>query len=324
MDWLRYVDDPEGLEFAQHEPYTPYPYQQEAVDRVCEGFTAQDRGQLVLPCGTGKTAVALWIAERMVGPGGRVLYLVPSIALMAQTMREWSAQKRLPLRYLGICSDTRAGRNDEDASLLELDYPVTTDPAKIQAGLTQERPKAMTVVFCTYQSLPLVAEAQTNGAPVFDLVVCDEAHRTTGVEDAGTKQKDKQEVSPFRLVHDGSRIRTRKRLYATATPRIYTSAAQSRAAANRELELYSMDDESVYGPVFHRMQFSEAIEGGWLTDYKVIILTLKPDQVSVPLENYLAREKETGLNLEYAVKLLGCWDALADPRGIPLRPECDR
>ena len=316
VDWLRFVDDPEALEFEPREPYTPHPYQQAAIDEVCEGFADHDRGQLILPCGTGKTVVTLWIAERLVGKGGRVLYLVPSIALMAQTMREWSAQKGLPLRYLGICSDTRAGRNDEDASLLELDYPVTTDPARIQVGLTQERPAALTVVFCTYQSLPLVADAQAAGAPAFDLVVCDEAHRTTGVEDGGTKPKDKPEVSPFRLVHDGARIRARKRLYATATPRIYTSAAQSRAAADRALEIYSMDDERVYGPVFHRMQFSEAIEGGWLTDYKVIILTLKPDQVSVPLENYLAREQATGLNLEYAVKLLGCWDALADPEGF--------
>ncbi len=316
VDWLCHVDNPEGLVIPPREPYTPYPYQQAAIDDVCAGFADHDRGQLLLPCGTGKTAVTLWIAERLVGQGGRVLYLVPSIALMAQTMREWSAQKGLPLRYLGICSDTRAGRNDEDASLLELDYPVTTAPEKIQEGLTQDRPEAMTVVFCTYQSLPLVAEAQANGAPAFDLAVCDEAHRTTGVEDAGANQKHKREVSPFRLVHDGARIRARKRLYATATPRIYTSAAQSRAAANRAMEVFSMDDERVYGPVFHRMQFSEAIEGGWLTDYKVIILTLKPDQVSVPLENYLAREQETSLNLEYAVKLLGCWDALADPEGF--------
>ena len=229
VDWLRYVDEPENLEFRTREPYTPHPYQQEAVDKVYEGFATHDRGQLILPCGTGKTAVTLWIAERMVGLDGRVLYLVPSIALMAQTMREWSAQKQLPLRYLGICSDTRAGRNDEDASLLELDYPVTTDPVKIEAGLRKERPEALTVVFCTYQSLPLVAAAQAKGAPAFDLVVCDEAHRTTGVEDAAVNQKDNREISPFRLVHDASRIRARKRLYTTATPRIYTSATQSRA-----------------------------------------------------------------------------------------------
>ena len=316
VDWLAYVDNPEGLEFQARAPYTPFPYQQEAMDAVCTGWETHDRGQLILPCGTGKTAVTLWIAERMVGLGGRVLYLIPSISLMAQTMREWSAQRRLPLRYVGICSDTRAGRNDEDASLLELDIPVTTDPAKIQQGLQVERPEALTAVFCTYQSLALVAAAQAAGAPAFDLVVCDEAHRTTGVEDMERNRQDDRQTSPFRLVHDATRIRGRKRLYTTATPRIYTSAAQSKAAAKRELELYSMDDARIYGPVFHRMQFSEAIEGGWLTDYRVIILTLKPGQVSGALGNYMATEQDSGLNLDDAVKLLGCWEALADPEGV--------
>ena len=309
VDWLKYVEDPEGLQFQVKELYTPHPYQKDAVKKVVDGFEERDRGQLILPCGTGKTAVTLWIAEKQVGLGGRVLYLVPSIALMAQTMREWSEQKSLPLRYLGICSDTRAGRNDEDASLLELDYPVTTDLEKIQNGLQAERPEALTVVFCTYQSLPLVATAQAEGAPAFDLVICDEAHRTTGVED------DDQKVSPFRLVHDKDSIHAKKRLYATATPRLYTDSAKGRAA-DRNLDIYSMDSESVYGPVFYKMAFSQAIEGGWLTDYKVIILTLKSDQVSEALSNLLAAEQESGLNLEDAVKLLGCWDALADPEGV--------
>ena len=285
------------------------------------GFQERDRGQLILPCGTGKTAVTLWIAEQQVGLGGRVLYLVPSIALMAQTMREWSEQKSLRLRYMGICSDTRAGHVDkdyklqEDASLLELDYPVTTDLEKIQAGLQAERPEALLAVFCTYQSLPLVAAAQADGAPAFDLVVCDEAHRTTGVEDPASKSKDEQKVSPFRLVHDKDSIHANKRLYATATPRLYKEGAKGRAA-DRNMEVYSMDDESVYGPKFYTMAFSQAIEGDWLTDYKVIILTLKADQVSEAMGNMLAAEQDSGLNLDDAVKLLGCWDALADPEGV--------
>ena len=314
VDWLQYVDDPESLRFATRDPYSPHPYQREAIDAVCEGFQNQDRGQLILPCGTGKTAVTLWIAERQVGLGGRVLYLVPSIALMAQTMREWSAQKRLPLRYLGICSDTRAGRTDEDASLLELDYPVTTDPHRIQEGLQQARPEALTAVFCTYQSLPLVAAAQAIGAPSFDLVVCDEAHRTTGVEDTAQKQKDHAQTSPFRLVHDEAHIRAGKRLYATATPRLYTAGAKGRAN-DRNLEVFSMDDETIYGPEFYRMAFSQAISGGWLTDYRVVILTLQSERVADALGNYLATEQDSGLNLDDAVKLLGCWDALADPEG---------
>ena len=315
VDWWQYVNDPEGLQFQARDPYTPHPYQKDAVEQVMAGFQKHDRGQLILPCGTGKTAVTLWIAEQQVGLGGRVLYLVPSIALMAQTMREWSEQKSLPLRYVGICSDTRAGRNDEDASLLELDYPVTTDLEKIREGLQAERPEALTAVFCTYQSLALVAKAQAEGAPAFDLVVCDEAHRTTGVEDPVSKRKDDQKVSPFRLVHDKDSIHAHKRLYATATPRLYTESARGRAA-DRNLDIYSMDDESVYGPVFYKMAFSQAIEGGWLTDYKVIILTLKSDQVSESLGNLLAAEQDSGLNLDDAVKLLGCWDALADPEGV--------
>ena len=319
VDWREFVDDPGGLTFKSDLLFTPHPYQNEAVEAVCTGFESQDRGQLILPCGTGKTAVTLWIAEKQVGVGGRVLYLVPSIALMAQTMREWGDQKQLNLRYVGICSDTRAGRNDEDAPLEDLDIPVTTDPAKILGGLQRERPDVMTVVFCTYQSLPLVADAQSAGAPEFDLVICDEAHRTTGVEDTEAVRKGRQgrySVSPFRLVHDGSLIRARKRLYTTATPRIYTSAAKGRARdADRNLEVFSMDDDERFGPVFYRMAFSQAIEGGWLTDYKVIILTLKSGQVAQALDNLLAQEKDSGLNLDDAVKLLGCWDALGDPEG---------
>ncbi len=317
VDWRQYLDTPEHLVIPRKPRFTPHPYQQEAVDAVIQGFRTQDRGQLILPCGTGKTAVTLWLAEQQVGIGGRVLYLVPSIALLAQTMREWSAQRQLDLRYVGICSDTRAGRTDEDTSLLELDYPVTTDPERIRQALTQERPDALTAVFCTYQSLPLVIAAQDQGAPIFDLVLCDEAHRTTGVEDTGTARADGQSLSPFRLVHEADRLQARKRLYTTATPRVYTEAARSQAA-DRNVEIYSMDDESRYGPVFYRMTFSEAIAGGWLTDYKVIILVLRSapqDPALAALHTEAVATDLADLNLDDTVRLLGCWDALADPEG---------
>ena len=314
VDWLQFVNDPENLQIERRERFDPYPFQKEAVEQVLTGFQKNCRGKLILPCGTGKTAVTLWTAENQVGSGGRVLYLVPSIALMAQTMREWSEQKSLQLRYLGICSDTRAGRTDEDASLLELDYPVTTDLEKIRVSLSTERPDALLAVFCTYQSLALVEEAQAQGAPAFDLVICDEAHRTTGIEESAHKRNGEQKVSPFRLVHDDTSIRAHKRLYTTATPRLYTEEVKGRAI-DRKLEIYSMDDEAIYGPEFYRMSFSEAVEGDYLTDYKVIILTLKSDQMSEALSDLLASEEDSGLNLDDAVKLLGCWDALADPEG---------
>ena len=264
----------------------------------------------MLPCGTGKTEVALWLAEEMVGAGGRVLYLVPSIALMAQTMRVWAEQKNVPHRYVGICSDTRAGRTDEDVSLLELDFPVTTEPARIQQALQRMTPGALTVVFCTYQSLHLIAEAQAAGAPDFDLAICDEAHRTTGVEkqDAAGEALD----SPFLLIHDTQRIRAAKRLYATATPRLYTEGVKTKAA-RLERDLFSMDDPSIYGPEFYHMPFAQAVEEGWLADYKVVVLTLSSDAVAAQVQDLLAQPQSKGLNLEDAVRLLGCWDALADP-----------
>ena len=159
---------------------------------------------------------ALRIAECIAGVGGRALYLVPSISLFQQSMREWAEQRAVPHRYVGICSDTRAGRYDEDASLQELEIPVTTDPAAISKALRAVPIDAMTVVFCTYHSLGLVEQAQDGGAPPFDVILCDEAHRITGVERPGDA------TSPFVLVHDAARLRAKKRLYMTATPRLYT------------------------------------------------------------------------------------------------------
>ena len=311
VDWLQYVDDPESLRLDPPEHYAPHSFQSEAIDAVCAGFERHDRGKLILPCGTGKTVVTLWIAERQVGVGGRVLYLVPSIALMAQTMREWSEQNSLPMHFEGICSDTRVGRTDEDVSLLELDHAVTTDPERILAGLQQARPNALTMVFCTYQSLQRVADAQVAGAPPFDLVICDEAHRTTGVE----MKEEERDTSPFLLVHDAQRIRARKRLYITATPRIYTEATRRKAQEDqRKLEIFSMDDEAVYGPEFYRMSFADAVEGGHLSDYRVIILQRRGSAEA--RDNPNAVDRETGLPLEDVEKLHGCWDALADPEGM--------
>ena len=312
VDWSRYVDRPADLQFNAVDRHRPYPYQREAIDHVRQGFAEHARGQLVLPCGTGKTEVTLWLAEEMVGAGGRVLYLVSSIALMAQTMRVWAEQKNVPHRYVGICSDTRAGRTDEDVSLLELDFPVTTEPARIQQALQRKTPGALTVVFCTYQSLHLIETAQAAGAPDFDLAICDEAHRTTGVEKQDTAGEALD--SPFLLIHDARRIRSAKRLYATATPRLYTEGVKTKAA-RLERDLFSMDDPTIYGPEFYHMPFAQAVEEGWLADYKVVVLTLSSDAVAAQVQDLLAQPTSKGLNLEDAVRLLGCWDALADPEG---------
>ena len=189
------LQDPEQLSYQQKRFHLK-DHQKEAFGDVTNGFKASDRGKLIMACGTGKTFTALRIAEEIAGIAGRVLYLVPSISLLSQAMREWSEQRGIDHAYIGICSDTRAGQTSEDSSILELKIPVTTDPASISHTLQNPDTDKMTVVFCTYQSLPLVEQAQDDGAPAFDIIFCDEAHRTTGVEAPGDR------TSPFMLVHD--------------------------------------------------------------------------------------------------------------------------
>lgn len=305
FDWPDLVQgQPEDLSLRA-EPFHLRPHQQAAFDDVIGGFKDHDRGKLIMACGTGKTFAALRIAEEVAGVGGRALYLVPSISLFQQSMREWATQQKVPHRYIGICSDTRAGRNDEDASLHELEIPVTTDPSAISRTLQELRPNAMTVVFCTYHSLGIVEQAQDEGAPSFDLVLCDEAHRTTGIERPGDK------TSPFVLVHDAERIRAAKRLYMTATPRLYTEGAK-RKAARHEVEVFSMDDPATYGPELHRLPFSRAVEQDLLSDYKVVVLAMSEQHVDATLQAHLGSGGRE-INITDAAKIVGCWRALQNP-----------
>ena len=281
------------------------PHQEEAHQNVLEGFENSSRGNLIMACGTGKTFLALRIAESIAGRGGRILYLVPSIALFSQVMREWASQKSIPHRYIGICSDTRTGKVDEDASMVELEIPVSTDPFLIGNNLNAYHPNSMVVTFCTYHSLPIVEKAQQAGADYFDLIICDESHRTTGVEHPGDK------TSPFVLVHDEDRILGHKRLYMTATPRIYTPAAQTKAARH-DIDIFSMDDLAIYGPEFHRLSFTDAVELGLLSDFKVVVQALSEEHVDPNLQLILAQH-DSELNLTDAAKIVGCWRSLQNP-----------
>ena len=307
VDWPDLVlSKPEDLAW-RHEPYSLRPHQKAAFDDVAGEFERHDRGRLIMACGTGKTFTALRIAESMVGLGGRALYLVPSISLLQQSMREWAEQKAVPHRYIGICSDTRAGRNDEDAPIEELEIPVSTDPAAISAALRESSPHAMTVVFSTYHSLGILERAQKDGAPAFDLAICDEAHRTTGVDRPGDS------TSPFVLVHDERRVRAARRLYMTATPRIYTQGAKSKAS-HHDVEVFSMDDDAVYGPEFHRLPFSRAVDQNLLADYKVVVFTLSEDRVDRAMQANLTKDG-IEIPLSDRAKIVGCWEALQHPEG---------
>ena len=295
---------PEQLDY-QLETFSLREHQKEAFDDVINGFKEADRGKLIMACGTGKTFTALRIAEEIAGVGGRVLYLVPSIGLFAQAMREWAEQQTVPHRYIGICSDTKAGKANEDATLMELEFPVTTDETVISEALQKNDEDNMRVVFCTYHSLPKIEEAQNAGAPAFDIIFCDEGHRTTGVD------RSDDNTSPFVLVHDADRIRAKKRLYMTATSRLYTESARAKAAKHN-IDVFSMDDPEIYGPEFHRLPFSTAVEKDLLSDYKVVILAMSEQGVNETLHRYLSNGGSE-VNINDATKIVGCWRALQNP-----------
>ena len=309
IDWpdLRY-EAPEQLDYRQVR-FSLHPHQQEAFDDVIKGFKESDRGKLIMACGTGKTFTALRIAEEIAGLNGRVLYLVPSIGLFSQAMREWAEQQEVQHRYIGICSDASTGKKTEDVPIQELEIPVTTDPQKISEVLGETDEDAMTVVFCTYHSLPIVETAQDQGAPAFDLVLCDEAHRTTGIE----QSDDETETSPFVLVHNADRIRAEKRLYMTATPRLYTEGAKAKAA-HHDIEVFSMDDPDTYGPEFHQLPFSRAVEAGLLSDYRVAIFTMYEPDADSTLQEYVGAGGSE-INITDATKIIGSWRALQNPEG---------
>nr|WP_202394805.1 type ISP restriction/modification enzyme [Xanthomonas sp. LMG 9002] len=287
------------------------PHQQSALKAVTAGLKEADRGKLIMACGTGKTFTSLKIAESMAGKGGRVLFLVPSLSLLQQTLTEWTQESSIPLHSFAVCSDSdvgkKKGRKEDDAVQTlahELRYPATTDARALARGVAARSDDAhMTVVFSTYHSIEVIHDAQQQGLADFDLIVCDEAHRTTGATFEGDDE------SAFVRVHDAGYIRAAKRLYMTATPRIYGSEA--RAIAERDnVALYSMDNEAWYGKQLFVITFSEAVKRGLLVDYKVIVLAVEESHINRRLQALLKDENNT-LRVDDAAKIVGCWKALA-------------
>jgi superfamily II DNA or RNA helicase len=242
----------------------PRSHQRRAVKDCAQGLADVDRGQLVMACGTGKTLVGCFLAERIVAK--RVLVLVPSLSLLGQTLREWASA--VEFDYLAVCSDETVTRDEQDAvvaSTSELGIPVTTDPERI-ARFLRRRGSETKVVFSTYQSSSQIAAAQGTRVPAFDLVIADEAHRCAGPE-AGV----------FATVLDQQRIKARKRLFMTATPRYYTGRVQ-KEAFEADWEVASMDEEAKFGRILHRLTFAHAIEQNLLSDYQVVVVGVSDDE----------------------------------------------
>ncbi|MHB8449306.1 MAG: DEAD/DEAH box helicase [Mycobacteriales bacterium] len=252
VNWPDNLDD---LRARRPEPKHPFPHSKEAIDAVCSGFNQHDRGQLVMACGTGKTLVGLWVSERL--GCRRTLVLVPSLSLLAQTLREWAGSAAKPFKSLVVCSDPSVEDDDLVEHTAELGVPTTTDPDAIVAALKRS---GHHVVFSTYQSSPRLADACHRDSIVFDLAIADEAHRCAGLTG-----------STFATIVNSGAILADRRLFMTATPRYFTSKVK-RLAEGTDLEIAAMDDEEYFGPVFHRLGFGEAISRGLLSDYRVAIV----------------------------------------------------
>jgi len=314
IDWEKLEQGIHG-EKARTEKKKLYPHVLEVRDKVYDYFKDNERGRLIMACGTGKTMTSLKIAEKYTEGKGTVLFLVPSIALIGQTLREWTSQADEPINAICICSDPeitkKKNTNDQDLTrTIDLAWPASTKSDYILKQFQHYKTKGnsgMTVVFSTYQSIEVISRAQKillkNGFPEFDLIICDEAHRTTGFTEQGKDDSD------FVKVHDGDFIKSKKRLYMTATPRLYNPDAKSQAA-KRDVPLWSMDDEQHFGKEIHRIGFGEAVEKGLLTDYKVIILTLNDKDIPPAVQNMISNG-ETEIKTDDLSKLIGTVNALS-------------
>ena len=295
-------------------------HQREALEAAHLHFQNHDRGKLVMACGTGKTFTSLKLIEQELQGKGLVLFLVPSIALLGQSLNDWMGDAETPIKAICICSDSRASRkirrgnaSDElDDSTVDLALPASTNVNSIVRQLDAARShQGLTVVFSTYQSIEVIATAQsllleqTHGAfGTFDFVVCDEAHRTTGVKIA------QQDESNFIKIHNDDFIRGKKRLYMTATPRLYGEDARIKASKNNCV-LCSMDDEKIYGQEFFRVNFSYAVRHGILTDYKVLVLTVSEDMIPDTLMQQVKDLQAKELNYDDTGRLIGVINGLS-------------
>ena len=308
IDWARYQPKAAPVFKAKK---ALRPHQQSALNATLKGFERESRGKLIMACGTGKTFTSLKIAEAYAGAGKRVLFLVPSLSLLSQTLTEWTQESATPLHSFAVCSDSDVGKKrkaDDDVVQTfthELRYPATTNPERLAQEMGKRHDgEHMSVVFSTYHSIDTISKAQKeHGLPAFDLIVCDEAHRTTGATFGD------EDESNFVKVHDASFIQATKRLYMTATPRIYGDNAKVKAETDN-VALCSMDDPLLYGPELYVINFSEAVRLGLLCDYKVVVLAIEESHVSRRIQELLKNDNNE-LRVDDAAKIIGCWKALA-------------
>lgn len=286
------------------------PYQNEAIDLTIDYFKENDRGQLIMAPGTGKTFTSLKLVEKMAKQTNKetfnVLYLVPSIQLLSQTLIGWNNDTELSMHSFAVTSDRNASKkkNADELSAKDIGFPATTDSDKLLSNYKkiENNQRDLTVVYSTYQSIEVLHEAQEKGFPEFDIIICDEAHRTTGAKALG------EEASVFTRVHNNNYIKANKRLYQTATPKIYGTDAKQKAE-DSSIVLSSMDNKDIYGEEIFRLGFGQAVSNDILTDYKVMVLAVDEKVIQKDMQKVLS-DSENGLDVDDVSKLIGVWNGL--------------
>lgn len=315
VDWDKFSFDNPTIVSVKDKKQPRY-YQKHVIKAALTHFEENSRGQLIMAPGTGKTFTSLKIAESLakLSSNGqyKVLYLVPSIQLLTQTLRGWNNDTDMTMSSMAVTSDRNASRGSikQDESNItvkasDIGFPATTSSKKLVENyveLMKYQKRELLVVFSTYQSIDVLGEAQKKGFPEFDLIIADEAHRTTGAKALG------EDASVFTKVHDDVNVKAKKRMYQTATPKLYGSDVKKKAVAN-SIVISSMDDESLYGKVFYRLGFGDAITQGILTDYKLMVLAVDEAVVQKDMQKALA-DPENGLNIDDVGRIIGVWNGM--------------
>lgn len=332
VDWGLLDAGMNGANAVSKRNMSPRPHQAIALKNAAEYYKTHDRGKFIMACGTGKTYTSLCLVEQETNHRGLILVLVPSIALINQTLNEWQSCSKYDIFSICVCSDSTASRlkdNDDADNPVDLAMPASTNYKSVARQLINAKEQmadkpGMIVVYSTYQSIDVIGKAQKylHGEIVeetnelfeqedkskydftFDFIICDEAHRTTGAIISG------KDESSFTKVHSNSNVAGKHRLYMTATPRLYADNAKKKAEEN-SVVLCSMDNPELYGEEIYRIGFGEAVERNLLSDYKVLILTVRSN-TSLPVDLLNAvQDKDKEINADEAVKLVGVINALS-------------
>lgn len=295
-------------------------YQKKAISNSLKYFKNHDRGKLIMAPGTGKTFTSLKIAEALMRDQNKrqfnVLYLVPSIQLLSQTLFSWNndVSDSIHMTSLSVVSDIKANKKksqeDDDLGAKDIGFEPTTNVQDLlnhyKLVEAENLPNDMRVVFSTYQSIDVIKQAQKSGYPEFDLIIADEAHRTTGALAKG-------EYSMFTEVHSNANVKGKLRLYQTATPKIYDENTKKKAKEH-SIVVSSMDDPKIYGDEIFRLGFGDAVTQGYLTDYKVSVLAVSESYINKDMQAVMSADNQ--LKVDDIGKIIGVWNAMVKRDGI--------